>query len=136
MSSPSADPSENSEAQPESVDGAVSTGEQGTASEQRVRLLARKKAMLAAWVARLNLLRNNAAYKAIERKINGMLGEVEAEEKRRAPNSKSLENQLDSWLAQNAGKVGGPEQEQDPTRPHSPGWHGEHDEPPNAQQQR
>jgi hypothetical protein len=88
-------------------------------------LLARKKAMLAAWVARLNLLRNNGAYRAIERRISRMLGEVEREEKQRGPSSASLEKRLDTWLASKAGKVGGAEQEQDPARPHDPGWHGE-----------
>lgn len=130
MTLPSSSPSETTEPQPASADRTLST------NEQRDRFLARKKAVLAAWVARLNLLRNNKAYKAIERRINRMLGEVEAEEKRRGPPPTSLEKQLDTWLANNAGKVGGPEQEQDPTRPHSPGWHGERNEAPNAQQQR
>lgn len=124
MSSPSANPSGNSGAQPASPAAALAS------SEQRERFLARKKAMLAAWVARLNVLKNNGAYRAIERRINRMLGEVEAEEKRRGPNPASLENQIDTWLANNAGKVGGPEQEQDPTRPHSPGWHGEREDAP------
>jgi hypothetical protein len=96
-----------------------------SADEQRKRSLARKKTMLAAWVARLNVLKNNAAYRAIERRVNRMLGDVEREEKRGARDT-SLEQQIDAWLAKNAGKVGGPEQEQDPARPHSPGWHGEH----------
>lgn len=124
------DPSEPPEPLPASAEHELPAG------EQRARFLARKKAMLAAWVARLNTLKNNGAYKAIERRISRMLGEVEAEEKRRGPSPVSLENQLDTWLAQNAGKVGGPEQEQDPTRPHSPGWHGDREEPPIAQQQR
>jgi hypothetical protein len=130
MSPQGANPSETSEPQPTSAARTLSTG------EQRDRFLARKKAMLAAWVARLNVLRNNGAYRAIERRISRMLGELEVEEKRRGPSPESLEKRLDTWLASNAGKVGGPEQEQDPTRPHSPGWHGEHEEPPVARQQR
>jgi hypothetical protein len=105
-----------------------------SADEQRERFLARKKAMLARWVARLNVLKNNAAYRAIERRVNKMLGEVEREEKKSGASSTSLEKQIDTWLAKNAGKVGGPEQEQDPARPHSPGWHGER--PPNPVEQR
>lgn len=130
MSPHGSNPSEMTERQPASTERALSAG------EQRDRFLARKKAMLAAWVARLNVLRNNGAYKAIERRINRMLGEVEAEEKQRGPSPVSLEKRLDTWLASNAGQVGGPEQEQDPTRPHSPGWHGEHEAPPIARQQR
>lgn len=97
---------------------------QSTAAASRKYQLARKKAMLAEWVARLNQLRSNRAYRAIERRINRMLREVDREETS-GVNSSRLDEQVDQWLAANAGKIGGPEQEQDPTRPHPPGWHGE-----------
>lgn len=80
--------------------------------------------MLAEWVARLNQLRSNRAYRAIERRINRMLREVDREETS-GVNSTRLDEQVDQWLAANAGKIGGPEREQDPTRFHPPGWHGE-----------
>jgi hypothetical protein len=107
-----------------------------SADEQRAHFLARRKAMLAAWVARLNTLRNNGAYKAIEHRISCMLGAVEREETSRGQSPTSLEKRIDTWLARSPGKVGGPEQEQDPTRPHATGWHGEPSDEPNEQQQR
>lgn len=124
MATSSSNPNEPAARKPRVTDG-----------ETHDHYLARKKAMLAAWVARLNLLKNNAAYRAIERRIAKMLGEVETEEKRGA-RSTSLEKQIDTWLASNAGEVGGPEREQDPARPHSPGWHGERPSEPVQPQQR
>jgi hypothetical protein len=39
-----------------------------------------------------------------------------------------LRRRLDGWL-ETAGETGGPEQEQDPTRPHAAAWHGNRQEP-------
>jgi hypothetical protein len=81
-----------------------------------------KKATLAAWVAELNVSRDAQSSDAIERWLVRVLDEFDAQQKG-AVEEEELRQSFNAWL-ETAGESGGPEQEQDPARPHPTAWHG------------
>ena len=81
-----------------------------------------KRALLAAFVAELNAHPSGGSSAALDRWLGQVLDELDAEEMGSIEHAE-LQRRLGKWL-ETAGDVGGPEQEQDPSRPHAAGWHG------------
>jgi hypothetical protein len=81
-----------------------------------------KRALLAAFVAEQNANPRGTSSAAVDRWLGQMLDDLDAEEMGSIEHSE-LQRRFTQWL-DTAGDVGGPEQEQDPSRPHPAGWHG------------
>jgi hypothetical protein len=88
---------------------------------------AEKKAILAAWVAELNVVQGAERHEALDGWLTQLLDEFDAQQKGEIEHD-DLRRRFDAWL-ETAGETGGPEQEQDPTRPHAAAWHGSRREP-------
>ncbi len=81
-----------------------------------------RHALLAAFIADLNAHPSGASSEALDRWLGQVLDELDAEEKGSIEPTE-VQRRFTQWL-ETAGDVGGPEQEQDPSRPHAAGWHG------------
>jgi hypothetical protein len=81
-----------------------------------------RRAVLDAWVARLNGAVDERYRLALDRWLTQVLDEFEREQMSSIDEGE-LQRRFDAWL-ETAGERGGPEQGQDPTEPHPAAWHG------------
>lgn len=81
-----------------------------------------RKKLLASWVAELNVAGHDPASEAFDRWLTARLDEFD-QEQAASVDREQLRRKLNEWLS-TADLSGGPEQEQDPTRPHPARWHG------------
>jgi hypothetical protein len=85
--------------------------------------VAQREAILNALVARFNASPYDPDRRAVERWLREAVNALDSAKLGDRRARAELTRRFDRWL-ETGGKVGGPEQEQDPTRPHPRGWHG------------
>jgi len=82
-----------------------------------------QKWLLEAWVAWLNSLSaTEPGVMRLAHCVSRLLDDFDQHQKGQV-DDQELARRVDAWM-ETAGQVGGPECEQDPTRPHPRGWHG------------
>jgi hypothetical protein len=86
-----------------------------------------RRAVLGAWVARLNSAGDERLRMALDRWLTTALDEFDREQMS-SIDEDELRRRFDAWL-ETAGETGGPEQGQDPTEPHAAAWHGNRAKP-------
>jgi|RhiMethySRZTD1v2_1073278.scaffolds.fasta_scaffold19039_3 hypothetical protein len=85
-----------------------------------------RRAVLAAWVARLNSAVDERYRDRLDRWLTQALDEFDREQMS-SIDEDELRRRFEAWL-ETAGETGGPEQSQDPTQAHPAAWHGNRSE--------